>query len=176
MMARMICILACLLWCAVAWADVQSGPAVGTAVEGFEVDAVEGDSAGKTVDPVAARGQKTTVYAFVPTDKWSRPCARFLKKLDGEIGNVDGAKSIAVWLTADIAASKEYLPKAQKSLSFTQTDLTVFHGKASGPEKWGINTDADVTIVVVKEGKVTATFGIVSVNETVVDEIMGAVK
>ena len=176
MMARTVCLLALILWCPSAWADVPSGPTVGTEVQGFEVDAVAGDSAGKTVDPVAAREKKTTVYAFVPTDKWSRPCARFLKKLDGEIGKVDGAKSIAVWLTADIEAAKAYLPKAQSSLSFAQTDLTVFHGEATGPEKWGINTDADVTIVVVKEGQVTATFGFVSVNETVVDEVMKAVK
>ena len=175
-MVRSFCLLSLILCCASAFADVTSGPEVGKPVEGFQVEAVVGDSAGQTVDPVAARGTKTTVYAFVPTDKWSRPCARFLKKLDGEIGSVNEAKVVAVWLTADAQAAKDYLPKAQQSLSFTKTDLTVFKGDAAGPGTWGVNTDADVTVVVVKDGKATATFGFVSVNDTVVEQVMQAVK
>lgn len=169
----LICLI---LVSSVASADVTSGPAVGQAIEGFSVEAVTGTSAGQKVDVVAARGSKATIYAFVPTDKWSRPCARFLKKLDGEIGNVADSRLVAIWLTTDINASKEYLPKAQQSLQFANTDLTVFAGDAGGPGAWGINTDADVTIVVVKEAKVVKTFGFVSVNETVVEQVLSAVK
>ena len=175
-MVRSLCLLTLVLCCASAFADVTSGPEVGKAVEGFQVEAVVGESAGQTVDPVAARGTKTTVYALVSSDKWSRPCARFLKKLDGEIASVTDAKVVAVWLTADTTTAKEYLPKAQQSLSFSKTDLTVFKGDAAGPGNWGANSDADVTIVVVKEGKATATFGFVSVNDTVVEQVMKAVK
>ena len=175
-MFRSLCLLSFGLCCASIFADVTSGPEVGQPVEGFQVEAVVGDSAGKTIDPVADRGTKTTVYAFVPTDKWSRPCARFLKKLDGEIGSVADARVIAVWLTADAPATKDYLPKAQQSLSFAMTDLTVFKGNASGPGKWGVNSDADVTVVVVKDGKATATFGFVSVNDTVVEQVIKAMK
>jgi hypothetical protein len=175
-MVRSLSLLSLVLCCSAAFADVTSGPEVGQPVEGFQVEAIVGDSAGTTIDPVAGRGTKTTVYAFVPTDKWSRPCARFLKKLDGEIGSVTDAKVIAVWLTADAQAAKEYLPKAQQSLSFSKTDLTVFKGDASGPGKWGVNSDADATIIVVKDGKATATFGFVSVNDTVVEQVMKAVK
>ncbi len=175
-MVRFLCLLSLVLYSASAFADVTSGPTLGKAVEGFQVDVVVGDSAGKPFDPVADRGTKTTVYAFVPTDKWSRPCARFLKKLDSELGNVNDAKVVAVWLTADVQASKDYLPKAQQSLSFTKTDLTVFQGDAAGPGTWGVNTDADVTIVVVKDGKATATFGFVSVNDTVVEQVIKSVK
>ncbi len=175
-MVRTLCLLSLVWSCSAAFADVTSGPEVGKAVEGFPVEAVVGESAGQTVDPVAARGTKTTVYALVSSDKWSRPCARFLKKLDGEIGSVTDAKVVAVWLTADVRAAKDYLPKAQQSLSFTKTDLTVFPGDAAGPGTWGVNTDADVTVVVVKDGKATATFGFVSVNDTVVEQVMQAVK
>ena len=137
-MVRTFSLIALVLYCSTGFADVTSGPEVGKPVEGFQVEAVVGDSAGQTIDPVAARGTKTTVYALVPTDKWSRPCARFLKKLDGEIGSVNETKVIAVWLTADAPAAKEYLPKAQQSLSFSKTDLTVFKGDSSGPGKWGV--------------------------------------
>lgn len=174
-MVRMLCL--CLLFAAsTAMADVTSGPPVGQAVEGFSVEAVTGASSGQKVDVVAARGTKPTVYAFVPSDKWSRPCARFLKKLDAEVGSLPDVQVVAVWLTPDVNVSKEYLPKAQQSLQFGRTDLTVFAGDASGPGSWGINTDADVTIVVVKEGKVGQTFGFVSVNETVVEQVMTALK
>lgn len=169
----MLCVI---LLTSVAMADVTSGPTVGQAIEGFSVEAVTGSSSGQKIDPVATRGAKTTVYAFVPSDKWSRPCARFLKKLDAEIGSVPEAQVVAVWLTADVNASKEYLPKAQQSLQFGHTDLTVFAGEASGPSSWGINTDADATVVVVKDGKATATFGFVSVNDTVVEQVMSAIK
>ncbi len=175
-MVRTICVFSVVLWCACVFADLTSGPTVGDVVKGFEIDAVVGDSAGKTVDPVAERGTKTTIYAFVSSDKWSRPCARFLKKLDGEIGSVADAKVLAIWLTADAQSAKEYLPKAQQSLSFTKTDLAVFQGDAAGPGTWGLNTDADVTVVVVKDGKATATFGFVSVNDTVVEQVMQAAK
>ena len=175
-MVRSFCLLSMVLWCASAFADVTSGPEVGKPVEGFQVAAVVGDSSGQTVDPVAARGAKTTVYALVSSDKWSRPCARFLKKLDGEIGSVNDAKVVAIWLTSDAQVAKDYLPKAQQSLSFTKTDLTVFTGDAAGPATWGVNSDADVTVVVVKEGQATATFGFVSVNDTVVEQVMKAVK
>ena len=171
-----ICLICLIFATSAAFADVNSGPAVGQAIEGFSVEAVTGASSGQKADVVASRGPKTTVYAFVSSDKWSRPCARFLKKLDGEIGTVPDAQIVAVWLTPDINASKEYLPKAQQSLQFSHTDLTVFAGDASGPGSWGINTDADVTIVVVKEGKVGKTFGFVSVNETVVEQVLSAVK
>lgn len=174
-MVRIWCL--CLLFATTtAFADVTSGPPVGQAVEGFFVEAVTGTSSGQKVDAVTTRGAKPTVYAFIPTDKWSRPSARFLKKLDSEVGSLSDVQVVAVWLTPDVNASKEYLPKAQQSLQFSRTDLTVFAGDASGPGTWGINTDADVTVVVVKDGKVGQTFGFVSVNDTVVDQVITALK
>ena len=116
-MVRSLGLLSMVLWCAAAFADVTSGPEVGNTVEGFQVDAVVGDSAGQTVDPVAARGAKTTVYALVSSDKWSRPCARFLKKLDGEIGSVNDAKVVAIWLTSDAQVAKDYLDRKSTRLN-----------------------------------------------------------
>ena len=54
--------------------------------------------------------------------------------------------------------------------------MTLFNGKKSGPEDWGINLDAHLTAVVVTEKRVQARFGYRSINETVVPEIETALK
>ncbi|MBI1374217.1 MAG: hypothetical protein GC159_15985 [Phycisphaera sp.] len=103
---------------------------------------------------------------FIQADNWSRPMARFLRKIDEAAGKAD-AYVVAVWLTSDAEKSRNYLPRAQASLKLTNTALTVFEGDAaSGPDGWGINDRAFCTVVVANKTKVAAQFGFVSVNET----------
>ena len=73
--------------------------------------------------------------------------ARFLRKLDNEIKKKDGYV-VAVWLTEDVAKSKEYLPVAQRSLQFKATALTCYPTAKELPGGWGINSDAHLTVVV----------------------------
>jgi hypothetical protein len=159
------------------FADVNSGPNVGTEVSALKVFAVTGDLAGKDVDYAAERAAKPTVYVFVPHERFDRPIARFLKELEKsvkEIGN--DTQMVTVFLTDDADKTKEYLPKAQMSLQFTSNPLTVYPSAKMGPDGWAVNTDAHVTAIVVQSGKVAATFGYRSVNETVVPEVAGALK
>ena len=53
-----------------------------------------------------------------------------MKKLDEEIGKVDGAAIVAIWL-GDKAFDKhkEYLPKIAQALSFEKTQLAAFDGE-----------------------------------------------
>jgi hypothetical protein len=162
----------------IGWADVASGPAENTIPPAFKVHVVVGESADKDkeVDLVAIRDKKPTVYAFVPADKWGRPTARLLKVLDQGLKTTDDARLCAIWLTGDHNATHEYLPKAQTSLQFERTDLADFAGDAGGPPEWGINADADLTVVIVRDGKVVKTWGFVSPNDTVAKDVLDALK
>jgi hypothetical protein len=136
-----------------------------------------GPRKGEEIDYAAERGDKPTVYVFVRAEKWDRPMARFLKKLDDAVQR-DGEDGyvVAVWLTDDVAKTKAYLPVAQQSLQFQGTALTCFTGEGAGPKDWGINADAHLTAVVAGKGKVAKTFGYLSVNETDVPAVAEALK
>lgn len=155
----------------------DSGPGAGTEVASLKVYAVTGDMPGQAVDVVVQRAGRPTLYCFVPKEKWSRPTARLLKKLDGSIGDVAAdAAIVAVWVTSDPQQSKDYLPLAQQSLQFGRTTLAVDEINATGPPEWGINTDVDITIVAAKEGQVLKSFALVSPNDTVADEVLAKLK
>ncbi len=160
----------------VARADVDSGPSAGDAVPKLSVHCVTGGSAGKTVDVATLRGDKTTIYAFVRHDRFSRPAGRFLKTLDDSIRKrEDGASVVAVWITDDPAAVREHLPRIQQSLQFQATELAVHEAEKAAPAAWGVNGDADLTVVVARDGKVVRSFGFVAVNDTVVKDVEAAI-
>jgi hypothetical protein len=159
-----------------AWADVESGPPVGEKVPALQALGVTGEGAGRELDFAAKRGGKPTLYVLLPAERWSRPVARLLRELDKLVTESGGeAYLVALWLTDDLAAAKEYLPKAQGSLRMERTAL-VACGVKAGPVEWAVNSRADVTVVVAKEGTVTARFGFVSANETVASEVAKAWK
>jgi hypothetical protein len=160
-------------------ADVPSGPTVGSAVPELTVTGVTGPLAGlDDLDVIADREGLPTVYLFVPASRFSRPIARFIKVLDGHVRNVSPeAEVVAVWLTADQQQTLDYLPRAQMSLALINTSLCVFPGDAAGPGTWGVNSQADVTAVVVDRlDQVAATWGFVSVNDTLVRQVLGELR
>ena len=160
----------------IARGDVTSGPIAGSVPTPLVTHIVAGDPVDKEVDLIAHRAKKPTVIVLVPTEKWNRPTARFLKALDTGLKDVEEGRLCAVWLTADHTATREYLPKAQMSLQFERTDLGDFTGEANGPPEWGINGEADVTVVALRDGKVVKTWGFVSINDTVAREVLQAVQ
>lgn len=163
-------------------ADLKSGPAEGTAVPGFRTLGITGELAknpAEEIDFVEIRKKKTTVFLFVAADKWDRPVARYLKTLDKSLNagaEGEGVEAVAVWLTEDVQKSKEYLPLAQGSLMFGHTALTVYPGKKQGPDGWGLDIEAHLTTVIVQDGKVIASFGYRSTNETDVPAVIQALK
>jgi hypothetical protein len=155
-------------------ADVNSGPAAGEQLAALKVYAATGEHKEKELDYRAERKDKPTVYVFV--NQWDRPAARFLKVLDGEIRkDADDAAAVAVWLTDDADATKEYLPKAQQSLQLENTALALHAGK-NGPDGWGLNDLAHLTVVVARGGKASASIAFVSVNETDVPKVREALR
>jgi hypothetical protein len=160
-----------------ALADVESGPAAGSAVEPLTVFAVTGDVQNQETDYVKQRDGKPTVWFFVPADKWSRPTAGLLRDIDQKLGGVaDDGKVVAVWLTDDVPKAKQYMPIADGALKPQRTAFTVYEQDADGPAEWGVNTDADVTVVVTRGGKVLKSFGFVSANSTVADDVLAVLK
>ena len=147
-------------------------------VKPLKVFAVTGDHANKAVDYAAERKTGTTVVVFVSAEQWARPVARYLKVLDTELEKgVKGAEDaavVAVWLTDDVGQSKDYLPKAQSSLSLTKSALTVFDGAKSGPEGWNVDIAAQLTAVVIRDGKEKGRFSYRSTNDQDVPEVLKA--
>jgi hypothetical protein len=147
--------------------DVPSGPTQGERVPALKVYDVTGEYGGKEVDYTAERKGRPTVYLFVRADKFDRPMNRFLKALDAAAKkDLPGAYLVAVWLTEDQEKTKELLPRVQRSVRYEATALTCHPGDKAGPNGWGINPDAHLTVVVANKGKAVAVFGYKSVNET----------
>jgi len=176
-MNRLLALPTLLALAVVGRADVASGPKVGDKVEDFQAFGVVGEIEGKEGSYVRDRKGEPTVFVFVQQEHWSRPMARLLKALDKDAKEAnDKAAVIAVWLTDKPDAAKEYLPKAQMSLTFVNTSLGVFEGEKTGPNNWGINADAHCTVVVTKGGKVVESIALQSVNETDAKKVVEALK
>jgi hypothetical protein len=166
---------ALLLTASVVQAEPKSGPEVGTKVSPLKATVAVGDKKEET-DLAKDRKDQPTVYCFVRADKFDRPLARFIKTLDTKLADEPAENGIvAVWLTEDADATKEYLPRAQQSIKLDRTTYAYFVGLA-GPDGWGINSDVHLTVVVVKAGKVEAVWPFLSVNETDVPAVLEALK
>jgi hypothetical protein len=158
---------------AVCLADVESGPKAGEKVAELKVSVVVGEKEGKDLDYAAERKDEPTIYLFVNAEKFSRPMARFMKKVDEKIGDAsDKAEAVAVIVGGDVAMWKERLPKIQMSIKFAKTAMAVHDGAT--PNGWGINSDAHLTAVLVNKGKVVKSFAFVSVNEKDEEAVMEA--
>jgi hypothetical protein len=157
--------------------DVESGPKVGDKVQALDVFAVVGDVEDTRLDVAKSRKERRTIYLFINGDRWDRPIARYLKKLDEAVGDSkDRASVVAVWISRDIDKTKNYLPVAQQSLKFERTSLFVAAEPVVSPPGWEINADASLTAVVVKDGKVAAVFGYNSANDTDVKKVVDVWK
>jgi hypothetical protein len=157
--------------------DVSSGPDKDAKVPALKVFDATGPNKDKHVDYAAARKNKPTIYLLIRADKFDRPMNRFMKGLDGQVKkDSEDAYIIAVWLTDDVDKAKERLPAVQQSVQYENTALTIFTDGKDGPENWHPNADAYLTVVLANKGKVAATFGYQSVNETDVKAVRAAFR
>jgi menaquinone-dependent protoporphyrinogen IX oxidase len=147
--------------------DVTSGPTKDEKVPALKVLDLTGSNKDKEVDYAAERKDKPTIYYLIDREKFTRPMNKFMKTLDTELNkDVKDAYVVAVFLTDDKDAVKDFLPKVQQSVQYEATALTLFTGEKSGPKDWNVNGDAHITVVVANKGKVVATFGYNSINDT----------
>ncbi|QDU22604.1 hypothetical protein [Urbifossiella limnaea] len=159
--------------------DIDSGPKAGEKVTVLKAYGVVGTVEGKEADFAAERKNDPTVYLFVQSEHFGRPMARFIKVLDEKLKTAnEKAGVVAVWIGDKEAftKNKDYLPRVQMSLKLENTAYAAHEGEKSGPNGWGLNADAHVTVVVADKGKVAKSFAFVSVNETDVRSVLAAVK
>ena len=146
----------------------------------LKIAAITGEFAGQDVDAAEKYKERTHVVLFVNSDRWDRPIARYLKKLDSDlsegIDEAPDAVATVVWLTDDKEKAKEYLPKAQQSLGLSRTAWTVFPGDKSGPVEWNVDVASTLTVVVLKKEKEVGRFAYVSTNDQDVPEAISALK
>jgi hypothetical protein len=155
--------------------DVSSGPDKDAKVPALKVFDATGPNKDKHVDYAAERKEKPTIYLLVRADKFDRPMNRFMKGLDGQVKkDSEDAYVVAVWMTDDVDKAKERLSAVQQSVQYENTALTIFTEGKDGPKDWHANADAHLTVVLANKGKVAATFGYQSVNETDVKAVRAA--
>jgi hypothetical protein len=176
---RYVAVLVCITFClGLARAqDVTSGPARDGKVSALKVFDVTGAHKDKETDYAAERADKPTVYLFINAEKFDRPMNRFMKTLDGIVAkDFDNVYVVAVWLTSDADKTKGFLPKVQQSVQYQSTALTLFSDVNERPKGWDVNADAHLTAVIANKGKVAATFGYRSLNETDVPKVKEALE
>lgn len=157
---------ACSLWTlallATARADdpVFSGPQVGEPLAPFTVRGVFDDLAGKELDLVARADGGPIVLVFVhDANRPSIAVARVLmtyaerRAKDGLVGGI-------VWLADDATAAEQFLKRARHALP-KQAPVTLSVDGREGPGAYGLNRNVTLTVLVGKEGTVTANFALV---------------
>ena len=166
-----LCVLA---FASVAAADIESGLKAGEKVPALKAFGLVGATENKETDFAADRKDEPTVYLFVQSEHFSRPMARFLNELDGKIGVAgEKAAAVAVWVgDKSFEKDKDRIPKIHTSLKFEKTAIAAFEGEKSGPNGWGVNPDAHLTVIVVNKGKVVKSFAFTVVNDTDVPAVL----
>jgi peroxiredoxin len=127
--------------------DVKSGPSdkIGGA---FDVKAITGDKAGKTLCYVCQYGAEARpAVVLVFTQKADEDLAKMVKAVD-EVQKTNAKLGTVVVGVSGVAAAD--LEKLQSTHKLT-TPLTVAEDK-DGPAKYKLNKDAAVTVLVYKKG------------------------
>lgn len=170
-------VLAILCFTNLAQAEIDSGPKPGEKVTPLKVHAVIGAVEDKEVDYASERKDKPTVYVFVQASTFDRPIARYLRELDKSVGTIGkDVYVVAVWLSEDKQATKDYLPRMNKSIKLENTALTCSLDGTTGPADWAINERAHLTTIIVKDGKVIERFAYQSTNDTDVPKVEEVIK
>ena len=171
-------VLCGLAFASVAVADIESGLKAGEKVPALKAYGLVGATENKETDYAADRKDELTVYLFVQSEHFSRPMARFMKELDGKIsGAGEKAAAVAVWVgDKSFEKDKDRIPKIHGSLKFEKTSIAAFDGEKSGPNGWGVNPDAHLTVIVVNKGKVVKSFAYTVVNDTDVPAVLKELK
>ncbi len=140
--------------------EVFSGPQVGEKLPSFRVRGVLGDIAGKEVDFVKTAGGKPIVLVFV--HDVNRPSIGLTRILTGyTVGRAkDGLMTGVVLLDDDATEAENTLKRMSHALTQGAPTGVSLDGR-EGPGSYGLNRNVTLTILIAKEGKVTANFALV---------------
>lgn len=139
---------------------VLSGPQVGEKLPGLKVKGVFGDAAGKDLDFVHQADGKPIVLVFVhDVNRMSLSMTRTLTAYTASRAK-DGLHTGVVWLADDVTEAENTLKRVGHALA-KDAPLGISPDGKEGPGSYGLNRTVMLTILVGKEGKVTANFALV---------------
>lgn len=157
----------------VLFGDPASGPAVGDKLGDVKVKGAFEPIEGKELNLLDNAKKGPTVLIFV--HKITRPTFRLLKEIDKTSAKHETLKTTFIWLTDDLDKTQGWLNNAKNSLNF-QSPVAISLDGTAGPNGYGLNDMAGVTIVLANDGVVTATFAYADPNETVAPKVVGAIE
>ena len=139
--------------------DIFSGPQPGERVPPLTVRNVFEDPA-VDLNPVADAEDRPLVLVFV--HKRERPAFGLMRTLlqYSLTRKKDGLNTTAVFLTADVTEASNWMRRIRNYFP-KGAGVTVSPDGIEGPGSFGLNRDVTVTVLVAKEGRVTANFALV---------------
>jgi hypothetical protein len=155
---------------------VFSGPQAGEKMPSFKVKGYFEPDAGKELDFIKKADGKPIVLVFVhDLNRMSLGMTRFLTTYTASRAK-DGLHTGVVWLADDVTEAENTLNRVSQALAKDAPLGISMHGK-EGPGSYGLNRTMQLTILVGKEGKVTANFALVQPSlqvdlPKIVDEII----
>ncbi len=134
---------------------VFSGPQPGEKITSFEVQSLTAQGPGDKRDPIKAAGERPVVLVFL--HGLERSMAQLMRVVD-----IYGATQKAKLNTEFIFLMDDpiHLPRVVKSLK-TRTRIGYSVDGIEGPGNYGLNKECLMTLVLAKNGKVTANFALV---------------
>lgn len=130
---------------------LDSGVQVGDAVAPFDVQDITGPNKGNTLCYRCQYGQNPVVCVFAR--ETAGPVANLIKQVDEKITKDNGLKAFVVVLTDDAKKSSSTLEELAKSSGIKSVPLTLI-ANTKGPDDYQIAKNADVTVMMWKNGKV----------------------
>ena len=137
-----------------AYAELESGPKLGSDVAPFHVMDVTGKFKGTEICYRCKFGDAPVVAIFAReiNEKVEKAC----KELNSQMNTNKDLKGFFVYITDDMEKGQKELKEIAKKNELNTLPLTVFKGKA-GPDGYKINEKAGVTVVAWKDSSVKLT-------------------
>jgi hypothetical protein len=137
-----------------------SGPQAGEKLTPFATKVILGDEAGKEIDLIKAAAGKPVLIVFV--HERNRPTVGLARLLGlyGATKKEAGLTSGVVFLVADATETETWMNRASGALP-SGVPVGISTDGQEGPGTYGLNRKVQMTILVGKEGKVTANFALV---------------
>jgi len=140
--------------------QIFSGPQIGEKLVPFTVRGVFDDDAGKELDFVTRAAGKPIVLIFVhDANRPSIGMTRILSTYTASRAK-DGLATGVVWLTDDATEAEMALKRMRHALA-QDAPIGISVDGREGPGSYGLNRNVTLTILVGKDGKVTANYAIV---------------
>jgi hypothetical protein len=140
--------------------QIFSGPQKGEPLGTFAIQGVLGDLEGKEIKPVAQAAGKPLLLMF--GHEVNRPSVGMARILGDYAAKrtKDGLHCGVIFLSDDATETEAWMKRAAGALP-KDVVLGISKDGKEGPGEYGLNRKVTMTILVAKEGKVTANFALV---------------